>query len=121
MRQESASVNVYAMEEAIDQVTKWMIQKWPELPQQILLDRSHTVNAYLASLAIRQREFVAHFDISLLRLQRNQVGSLHRLSRDCSLCYLPMRSEFASIAGIFGGNQSFRALKALFKWSVSSK
>ena len=61
LRDESASVNVYEMEEAIAQVTKWMLQRWPELPQQILLDRSHTVNAYLASLAIRQREFVAAF------------------------------------------------------------
>src|SRR5262249_36223429 len=45
------------MESAIDQVTKWIAGKWSDLSQKILRDRRHVVNAYLAFLAIRQREF----------------------------------------------------------------
>jgi len=56
-RTDSASMNVLAMEKAIEQVTDWIIQTWPWLPKNVLLSRDHTVNAYLAFLAIRQREF----------------------------------------------------------------
>lgn len=53
----SASVNVLPMEKAIEGVTQWILRKWPWLPQSVLLDRRYTVNAYLAVLAVRQREF----------------------------------------------------------------
>lgn len=56
-RMESASMDVLAMENAIEQVTEWIMQTWPWLSKDVFLDRSHTVNAYLAFLAIRQGEF----------------------------------------------------------------
>ena len=57
LHMESASLNVLPMENAIDGVTEWIVRTWPWLPESVLVDRSYTVNAYLAVLAIRQREF----------------------------------------------------------------
>lgn len=57
-RDESASMDVDAMETAIAQVTAWIERTWPNLPRSVLLQRRYTVNAYLAFLAIRQRQFV---------------------------------------------------------------
>jgi len=54
---ESASMNVLPMERAIEGVTEWIARQWPELPESVFVDRRYTVNAYLAFLAIRQREF----------------------------------------------------------------
>lgn len=53
----SASVNVLPMEQAIEGVTDWIVRKWPWLPESVLIDRAYTVYAYLAVLAVRQREF----------------------------------------------------------------
>lgn len=61
LHEESASMNVLPMEKAIEGVTEWIVQKWPWLPESVLVDRSYTVNAYLAFLAIRQREFFHAF------------------------------------------------------------
>ena len=57
-REESASMDVLSMEMAIDKVTAWIVATWPRLSHDLLRDRSYTVNAYLAFLAIRQREFM---------------------------------------------------------------
>lgn len=57
-RDESASMNVLRMEKAIEGVTDWIVQKWPWVSRDVLLDRSYTVNAYLAFLAIRERHFL---------------------------------------------------------------
>jgi glycosyltransferase involved in cell wall biosynthesis len=54
---DSASLNVSAMERAIAQVTAWIEQTWPQLPARLLRERSYTINAYLAFLAVRTREF----------------------------------------------------------------
>jgi glycosyltransferase involved in cell wall biosynthesis len=56
-RDESASMNVLRMEKAIEDVTDWIVRKWPWVSRDVLLDRSYTVNAYLAFLAIRERQF----------------------------------------------------------------
>ncbi len=58
LRSQSASTNVFSMEKAIEQVTNWIRRTWPSLPDDVFRDRSYTVNAYLAFLAIRQREFL---------------------------------------------------------------
>jgi glycosyltransferase involved in cell wall biosynthesis len=57
-RAESASMNVMLMDQAIEQVTGWIVRTWPWLPNALMRDRSYTVNAYLAFLSIRQREFL---------------------------------------------------------------
>ena len=57
-RADSASMQVLPMEKAIVQVTSWIKKTWPWLPSDLFRDRSYTVNAYLAFLAIRQREFL---------------------------------------------------------------
>jgi glycosyltransferase involved in cell wall biosynthesis len=57
LRADSASMQVLPMEKAIAQVTDWIACTWPRLPGDLLRDRRYTVNAYLAFLAIRQREF----------------------------------------------------------------
>jgi glycosyltransferase involved in cell wall biosynthesis len=56
-RDESASMDCEAMEAAIAEVTAWIEQMWPNLPKSVFLDRRYTVDAYLAFLAIRQRQF----------------------------------------------------------------
>ena len=57
-RDDSASMQALPMEKAIAQVTSWIKKTWPWLPSDVFRDRSYTVNAYLAFLAIRQREFL---------------------------------------------------------------
>lgn len=54
----SASVNVLPMEKAIDDVTEWIVRTWPWLPESVFVERRYTVYAYLAVLAVRQREFL---------------------------------------------------------------
>ena len=66
LRSESASVNVFDMEKAIEQVTDWIKRTWPSLPDDVFRDREYTVDAYLAFLAIRQREFL--HALGLLRM-----------------------------------------------------
>ena len=56
-REDSASLNVAAMERAIAQVTAWIGRRWPQLPAGLMRERSYTVNAYLAFLAVRARDF----------------------------------------------------------------
>jgi glycosyltransferase involved in cell wall biosynthesis len=56
-RDESASMDCEAMEAAIAQVTAWIERTWPNLPRSVLLERRYTVDAYLAFLAVRQRQF----------------------------------------------------------------
>jgi len=53
----SASMDVRLMEEAIAQVTVWIRQSWPEIPEQILVERARNVLRYLAFLAIRGRQY----------------------------------------------------------------
>jgi glycosyltransferase involved in cell wall biosynthesis len=53
LRADSASMSVRPMDEAIKQVTAWIVQTWPKIPKGVLLDREYTVKAYLAFLAIR--------------------------------------------------------------------
>lgn len=76
---ESASMNVLPMEKAIEGVTEWIVRNWPGLPESVLLDRSYTVNAYLAFLAIRQREFFHALRFLALAL-RARPGKLLALS-----------------------------------------
>jgi glycosyltransferase involved in cell wall biosynthesis len=76
---ESASLDVLAMEQAIDGVTRWIAHKWPWLPESVWRDRSYTVDAYLAFLAIRQREFF-HALRYLARALRARPGKLFALS-----------------------------------------
>ena len=57
LRDDSASSNVRELEQAIEQVTQWIWTKWPWLSKDVFWDRTYVVNAYLAVLAIRQREF----------------------------------------------------------------
>jgi glycosyltransferase involved in cell wall biosynthesis len=57
LRDESASLDVVAMERALEGVTAWIRAAWPELPEGVLRDRDHVVQAYLAVLAVRQGLF----------------------------------------------------------------
>jgi glycosyltransferase involved in cell wall biosynthesis len=76
-RDESASMDVEAMETAIAQVTAWIERRWPNLPRSVLLDRHYTVDAYLAFLAIRQRRFGRALQLlgSALRVRPGRVFS----------------------------------------------
>jgi len=76
---QSASLNVRPMEKAIEGVTEWIVRTWPWLPQSVLVDRSYTVNAYLAVLAIRQRNFLLALRYLALAL-RARPGKLRTLS-----------------------------------------
>jgi glycosyltransferase involved in cell wall biosynthesis len=76
---QSASVNVLPMEKAIEQVTEWIVRTWPDLPESVFVDRRYTVNAYLAVLAIRQREFLHALRFLALAL-RARPGRLFTLS-----------------------------------------
>lgn len=76
---ESASVNVLPMEQAIEQVTDWIARTWPDLPESVFVDRRYTVNAYLAVLAIRQREFWHALRFLALAL-RARPGKIFTLS-----------------------------------------
>jgi glycosyltransferase involved in cell wall biosynthesis len=75
----SASVNVRPMEKAIESVTEWIIEKWPWLPESVFVERSYTVNAYLAVLAIRQRKFLHALRYLALAL-RARPGKVRTLS-----------------------------------------
>jgi hypothetical protein len=57
LREGSASSNVRQLERAIEEVTRWIWQKWPWLSADVRKDRGYIVDTYLAFLAIRQREF----------------------------------------------------------------
>lgn len=59
LRDDSASIGFERMEASLDTITAWIRRRWPELPEQVFRDRSHTVNAYLAVLAIREGAFGA--------------------------------------------------------------
>jgi glycosyltransferase involved in cell wall biosynthesis len=78
---QSASMDVLAMEKAIEQVTDWVVKTWPRLPRDILRDRSHTVDAYLAFLAIRERKFLhaLHFLGAALRARPDRLFTLSYL------------------------------------------
>ena len=53
----STSMNVLPMERAIAQVTAWIRNTWPDLPEHILTDRARNVHRYLAFLAIRGGQY----------------------------------------------------------------
>jgi glycosyltransferase involved in cell wall biosynthesis len=74
-REESASMNVLPMEKAIEGVTEWIVQKWPWIPESVLVDRSYTVNTYLAFLAIRRRQFfhALHFLVLACRARPSKL------------------------------------------------
>ena len=75
MRSDSSSINVDAMTLAIDNVTEWIRNQWPELNSDILRERAFTVDNYLAVLAIRQRRFsrAVKFLLSAARCCPNRV------------------------------------------------
>jgi glycosyltransferase involved in cell wall biosynthesis len=58
IRDDSASVNVQAMEEAIAGVTRWIRERWPQIPEQVFRKRAYSVNAYLAFLSIRSASYL---------------------------------------------------------------
>jgi glycosyltransferase involved in cell wall biosynthesis len=69
LRADSASIDVRRMEKAIAEVTAWIENRWPDLPERILKDRRHVVDAYLASLAIRERKFADALRFLLLAFE----------------------------------------------------
>jgi glycosyltransferase involved in cell wall biosynthesis len=59
IRNDSTSVNVIAMEEAITGVTQWIKETWPRIPAHVFRKRAYSVNAYLAFLSIRSGNYPA--------------------------------------------------------------
>lgn len=57
LRDDSASMGFERMEASLETITAWIRRRWPELPERLFRDRSHTVHAYLAVLAIREGAF----------------------------------------------------------------
>jgi glycosyltransferase involved in cell wall biosynthesis len=53
----STSMDVLPMERAIDEVTAWIRRTWPDLPENVLVDRDRNVQRYLAFLAIRGSQY----------------------------------------------------------------
>ena len=53
----SASMDVLPMERAIANVTAWIEATWPDLPNEVLIDRARNVHRYLAFLAIRSGQY----------------------------------------------------------------
>jgi glycosyltransferase involved in cell wall biosynthesis len=78
LRADSASVNALPMEKAVAQVTDWIRRTWPWLPNDVLRDRDHTVDAYLAFLAIRERKFghAFRFLVAALRAHPSKLVTL---------------------------------------------
>ena len=54
---DSASMQIEAMERAIADVTDWVRRTWPDLPSSVFAEREGTVSRYLAFLAIRAGDF----------------------------------------------------------------
>lgn len=60
LHEDSASMtDARRMEQAIAGCTAWIRQTWPDLPQQVFVDRDNLLGTYLAFLAIRQRNYAA--------------------------------------------------------------
>jgi glycosyltransferase involved in cell wall biosynthesis len=53
----SASMNVLPMEEAIAQVTRWIRETWPNVTDEAFADRARNIDRYLAFLAIRAGQY----------------------------------------------------------------
>ncbi len=57
IRSGSTSSDYVAVESSLARSTRWIADRWPNLPQAIMRKRSYTVNSYLAFLAARRRNF----------------------------------------------------------------
>jgi hypothetical protein len=57
----STREQVIRMEQAIASCTAWIHERWPNLPHELLVEREHLANIYLAFIAIRNSEYVAAF------------------------------------------------------------
>lgn len=75
LRAGSASLDVCQMERAIEDVTAWIRSQWHWVSGDLMLDRSYTVDAYLAVLAVRQRKFAnaARLLLSAAQARPNKV------------------------------------------------
>jgi glycosyltransferase involved in cell wall biosynthesis len=56
---ESMSMDVTAMAQSIELVTRWLFEKWPNLPQQVRSLRIYNIDVYLADRAMKNNQFVA--------------------------------------------------------------
>ena len=60
LHEDSASMtDARRMEQAIADCTAWVRRSWPDLPEQIFIDRDNVLGVYLAFLAIRQGDYGA--------------------------------------------------------------
>jgi glycosyltransferase involved in cell wall biosynthesis len=57
IRNDSASVNIEPMEEALEACTRWIRKTWPDLPKHVLAERDFTLNTYLAFMATRGGQY----------------------------------------------------------------
>lgn len=75
LRSGSASLDVSQMEKAIAEVTAWIQSQWPWVSDDVMRDRSYTVDAYLAALAARQRKplSAARLLLSAIRARPNKI------------------------------------------------
>jgi len=56
---QNMSRNVAAMDQAMQRVTRWLFEKWPNLPEEIRRESVYHTNAHLAHLALENKQFVA--------------------------------------------------------------
>lgn len=89
LRKGSASVvSVTDMEAAIDEVTQWILQSWPDIPRWVLLERKYVVASYLSFLATRQRKFLLalKFLRQSIKMKPDRLCSLATLEVLAMLC-----------------------------------
>jgi len=72
----SLSKNVAGMAQSIELVGRWLIQKWPDLPEHIRRKREYGTYIYLARLALDNREFKSSFEYFKAGCQANPAGLL---------------------------------------------
>lgn len=57
IRDDSSSVQVGPMRDALERCTAWILSEWPETPGSVLREREFTIQTYLAFMAIRAGDY----------------------------------------------------------------
>jgi glycosyltransferase involved in cell wall biosynthesis len=59
IREDSSSLDLDRMQQALDYSTRWIRMTWPDLPKRVYAEREFTLNTYLAFMAIRAQRYAS--------------------------------------------------------------